>query len=114
MPNDPRVTRAGRIFRKWSVDELPNFWNVLKGDMSLVGPRPQIPEMFEYYGDFEPVVLAVRPGIFSLPKAWLRDQLPLRETVVLDAYYVHHRTLLLDLKIILRGIATVFLRRGVH
>jgi lipopolysaccharide/colanic/teichoic acid biosynthesis glycosyltransferase len=113
-PDDPRVTRAGRLFRVTSIDEFPNFWNVLVGEMSLVGPRPQIPEMFQYYGPHEKVILSVRPGIFSLPKAWLRDQLPLHETVLLDSYYVHSRTLLLDLKIVVRGVFTVLLRRGVH
>jgi lipopolysaccharide/colanic/teichoic acid biosynthesis glycosyltransferase len=114
MTNDPRVTRAGRIFRTTSIDELMNFWNVLVGDMSLVGPRPQIPEMFEYYGPYEQVILSVRPGVFSLPKVWLRDQLPLHVTVLLDSYYVHRRTLPLDLRIIARGIYMVVLRRGVY
>ena len=77
-------------------------------------PRPQIPEMFEYFGPYENVILSVRPGIFSLPKVWLRDQLPLHETVLLDSYYVLRRTLLLDLRIIARGIYTVVLRRGVY
>ena len=114
LPQDPRVTRAGKLFRRTSIDELPNFWNVLRGDMSLVGPRPQIPEMFEYYGEYAQVILSVRPGIFSLPKVCLRDHLTLHETVLLDSYYVHNRTLLLDLRIALRGIAIVLLRHGVH
>jgi exopolysaccharide production protein ExoY len=112
--DDPRVTRAGRVFRKTSIDELMNFWNVLVGEMALVGPRPQIPEMFEYYGPYRDVILAVRPGVFSLPKAWLRDQLPLHETVLLDSYYVHRRTLALDLTILAKGVVTVLLRKGVR
>lgn len=114
IDDDPRVTRAGRVFRRTSIDELMNFWNVLVGEMALVGPRPQIPEMFEYYGPHRDVILAVRPGIFSLPKAWLRDQLPLYETILLDSYFVHRRTLLLDLKILGRGITTVLLLKGVR
>jgi len=114
IEDDPRVTRAGRLFRKTSIDELMNFWNVLVGDMALVGPRPQIPEMFEYYGPYRDVILAVRPGVFSLPKVWLRDQLPLHETVLLDAYYVHRRSLVLDLEILVRGTVTVLLQRGVR
>jgi len=114
VKNDPRTTRVGRVFRTRSIDELPNFWNVLRGDMSLVGPRPQIPEMFDYYGDYEEVILSVNPGIFSLPKVSFRDDLPLLKTMVLDAYYVHHRSLRLDMKIILRGIRVVLRLKGVY
>src|SRR6266540_1823869 len=114
IEDDPRVTRVGHFFRKTSIDELPNFWNVLKGDMSLVGPRPQIPEMFPYYGPYKDVILSVRPGIFSLPKVSNRDDANLQETILADAYYVHHRSLGLDFKIILRGIAMVVLRRAVR
>lgn len=113
VDDDPRVTRAGRFFRGTSIDELPNFWNVLKGDMSLVGPRPQIPEMFPYYGPYKDVILSVRPGIFSLPKVSKRDEANLHETVLADAYYVQNRSFSLDLRIVFRGIAIVLQRRWV-
>lgn len=114
IKDDPRVTRVGRRFRRASLDELPNFWNVLRGDIGLVGPRPQIPEMFPYYGPYREVVLSVKPGIFSLPKVCGRDDLTLRETYLIDAYYVHHRSLALDAKVVFRGIISVLARRHVY
>jgi lipopolysaccharide/colanic/teichoic acid biosynthesis glycosyltransferase len=114
LEDDPRVTRAGRFFRRTSVDELPNFWNVLVGDMTLVGPRPQIPELFAYYGPYRDVVLSVKPGIFSLPKVLYRDEVPLETTVLADAYYVHHRSLAFDARILVRGVAAALRRHGVR
>lgn len=114
IKDDPRVTRVGRKFRRASLDELPNFWNVLRGDIGLVGPRPQIPEMFPYYGPYRDVVLSVKPGIFSLPKVCGRDDLTLRETYLIDAFYVHNRSLALDAKVIMRGVVAVLARRHVY
>ena len=110
--NDPRVTRIGRIIRKTAIDELPNFINVLKGDMSLVGPRPEIPELVAYYGPIERKALSVRPGITSLPKVQGRDGLNFRETLDLDLYYVENQSLLLDLRILLKTVKVVFSMEG--
>jgi lipopolysaccharide/colanic/teichoic acid biosynthesis glycosyltransferase len=111
--HDPRVTRVGRLIRRTSLDELPNLWNVLKGDMTLVGPRPEIPEMIPYYGTAAPVVLSVKPGVTSLAKVTGRDELTFSKTLALDVEYVERRSLRLDLKIMLATAATVILQRGV-
>jgi lipopolysaccharide/colanic/teichoic acid biosynthesis glycosyltransferase len=111
--HDPRVTRVGRFIRRTSLDELPNLWNVFKGDMSLVGPRPEIPEMIPYYGDAAPIILSVKPGVTSLAKVTGRDELTFKQTLALDLEYIERRSLRLDLKIMLATAATVILQRGV-
>jgi lipopolysaccharide/colanic/teichoic acid biosynthesis glycosyltransferase len=112
QPNDPRVTRIGRIIRKTAIDELPNFINVLKGDMSLVGPRPEIPELVAYYGPVERKVLSIKPGITALSKVHGRDSLNFRETLDLDLYYMENQSLLLDLEILLKTVKVVFNMEG--
>jgi lipopolysaccharide/colanic/teichoic acid biosynthesis glycosyltransferase len=107
QPNDPRVTRVGKILRLTAIDEIPNFFNVLKGDMSLVGPRPEIPELVAYYGPEERKVLSVRPGITALPKVQGRDELNFRETLDLELYYVENQSLLLDIHILLKTVKVV-------
>lgn len=110
---DPRVTRVGRFLRRTSIDEIPNFVNVLQGHMSIVGPRPEIPEMLEYYGEYLPLILSVKPGVTSLPKVTGRDGHTFLQTLMLDAFYVQHRSLLLDLKIMCKTFKTVLLQHGV-
>lgn len=110
---DPRVTRVGRFLRRTSIDELPNFWNVVKGDISLVGPRPEIPEMMPYYGEHRDTVLSVKPGVTSLSKVSGRDELNFAETLELDLKYVRERSLALDLKILWRTAITVVRQDGV-
>lgn len=110
---DPRVTRVGRWIRKTSLDELLNFWNVLKGDMALVGPRPEIPEMLPYYGAHAPTVLSVKPGVTSIAKVTGRDELTFGETLRLDLEYVEKRSLGLDLKILWATVRTVIRQHGV-
>jgi lipopolysaccharide/colanic/teichoic acid biosynthesis glycosyltransferase len=98
---DPRVTRVGRVLRRYSIDELPNFWNVLRGDMSIVGPRPEIPELAHMYGADLERFLSVRPGVTSPAKARGRDGLSLQRTIQSDLEYIDNRSFRLDL-------ATVF------
>jgi len=110
---DPRVTRVGRILRKYSIDELPNFWNVLRGDMAVVGPRPEIPEMAHMYGEALPLMLSVRPGVTSPAKADGRDGLSLEETIENDLAYVESRSWKVDLTTIARTLANVVRGHGV-
>lgn len=110
---DPRVTRVGRIIRRTSIDEVLNLINVLKGDMSLVGPRPEIPEMVPYYGDLASFVLSIKPGVTSLAKASGRDEHTFGQTLMLDVEYILHRSLWLDLKILVGTVGMVLLQRGV-
>ncbi|MCL4541030.1 MAG: sugar transferase [Chloroflexi bacterium] len=100
IPNDPRLTRVGSWLRRTSLDELPNFINVLKGDMNLVGPRPEIPEMLPYYRPDQHVKWSVRPGVTGLAQVYGRAYLAFQETVAYDLQYVRQRSLLLDLKIL--------------
>ena len=109
---DPRVTRVGGFLRRTSVDELPNLLNVLIGDMSLVGPRPEIPEMFRYFGVAGPLILSVKPGVTCLAKVTGRDELSFAETLALDLDYVRRAGLKLDLEILLRTIVTVLRQDG--
>ena len=111
---DPRLTRAGRFLRDSTLDEIPQLLNVLKGDMSLVGPRPDLVEQLELYDDLMRRKLEVRPGMASLSLARGRNSLAWRRRAELDVYYVDHRSLLLDAKIFLMAFLMVLLRRGIY
>ena len=110
--NDPRVTPQGKWLRVSTLDELPNFWNVLTGDMALVGPRPEIPEMIPYYSSEQLVKFSVRPGITGLAQISGRGRLSFRDTVKLDVEYVNNRSLLLDLKILALTVYKMVTRDG--
>jgi lipopolysaccharide/colanic/teichoic acid biosynthesis glycosyltransferase len=110
---DPRVTRAGKFIRKTSIDELPNLWNVVLGDMSLVGPRPEIPEVLALYGPYREEYLSVKPGVTCLSKCTGRDRLTKRETIEFDIDYIRRRSLRLDLQILWKTFRGVVLRRDV-
>jgi lipopolysaccharide/colanic/teichoic acid biosynthesis glycosyltransferase len=99
MKNDPRVTRVGRIIRKWSIDEFPQLWNVLKGDMTLVGPRPPLPREVKNYSPYEMNRLTVTPGCTGLWQVSGRNALSFYDMVELDLQYITSRNLKLDLKI---------------
>ena len=111
--DDPRVTRAGRFIRKTSIDELPNLWNVVLGDMSLVGPRPEIPEVLALYGPYRNEYSSVKPGITCLSKCTGRDRLTKKETIEFDLDYIRKRQFSLDLKILWKTFRGVMLRRDV-
>lgn len=102
LKNDPRVTRVGRVLRKLSLDELPQFWNILVGDMSLVGPRPIIQDEVHHYGDRLQSYISVRPGLTGLWQVSGRNDLTRAERVHLDEYYVRNWSVWLDLYILLR------------
>jgi lipopolysaccharide/colanic/teichoic acid biosynthesis glycosyltransferase len=110
---DPRVTRAGRLIRKTSIDELPNLWNVVLGDMSLVGPRPEIPEVLELYGPYRDRYLSVKPGVTCLSKCTGRDRLTKKETIEFDLEYIKHRSFGLDLRILWKTFRAVAMRHDV-
>lgn len=102
LKNDPRITRLGRFLRRSSLDELPQFVNVLRGEMSVVGPRPIVRQELPRYGDRMEEVLAVRPGLTGLWQVSGRNNLSYDERVALDLRYARHRSFRLDLQIILR------------
>ncbi len=104
MRNDPRITRIGRIIRKTSIDELPQLVNVLKGDMSLVGPRPPLPGEVNKYDKWQDLRLSVRPGITGLWQVSGRNDIGFEEMIHLDLKYIRERNFLYDLKIILKTI----------
>jgi lipopolysaccharide/colanic/teichoic acid biosynthesis glycosyltransferase len=112
LEDDPRVTPIGRILRRYSIDEFPQFFNVLRGDMSLVGPRPPIPYEVELYGDRELKRLAVRPGITGLWQVSGRANLDFQQMIDLDLAYISGWSLLSDLRILLRTPWAVISARG--
>jgi lipopolysaccharide/colanic/teichoic acid biosynthesis glycosyltransferase len=112
IQDDPRVTRAGRLFRKLSIDELPNLWSVVKGDLALVGPRPEASEVLQYYTPDELIKFTVKPGITGLAQIGGRGLLNWGETIALDLEYVRTRSVSLDLKIIMLTILRVVTRHG--
>jgi exopolysaccharide biosynthesis polyprenyl glycosylphosphotransferase len=112
MRNDPRVTRVGRIIRKLSIDELPQLWNVVMGDMSIVGPRPALPAEAELWTDETRARLRVKPGITGMWQVSGRSSLAFEDYVRNDLYYVDNWTLLTDLAIVAKTVPVVFLGRG--
>jgi len=100
--DDPRVTRIGKFIRRFSIDELPELFLVFKGDMSLVGPRPHLPEEVAKYEHHHKKVLTIKPGISGLAQISGRSDLNFEDEVKLDTYYIENWSLLLDLSILLR------------
>jgi exopolysaccharide biosynthesis polyprenyl glycosylphosphotransferase len=114
MRDDPRCTRLGRWSRRWSLDELPQIWNVLLGDMSLVGPRPPLPlEVAEYDADHIRR-LEVKPGMTGIWQVSGRSELPFDEMFMMDIYYVDNWSLRLDLRILIRTVVAVLGRHGAY
>jgi lipopolysaccharide/colanic/teichoic acid biosynthesis glycosyltransferase len=112
--HDPRVTRAGRFLRSTSLDELPNLLNVLRGDMHLVGPRPDIDSNIRYYRREELRILEVKPGVTGLAQIRGRGLLTFEQTNLFDLEYVERRSLFLDLSILLRTIPVLWKREGAY
>jgi lipopolysaccharide/colanic/teichoic acid biosynthesis glycosyltransferase len=112
MRSDPRVTRLGRLLRMTSLDELPQLWSVLRGDMSLVGPRPPLPWEVARYGALERRRLAVKPGLTGLWQVHGRSTVPFTGQIAMDLEYIDSQSLRLDLKILLRTISAVLSCRG--
>jgi len=111
---DSRITRVGALLRRTSLDELPNLFNVLRGDMSLIGPRPTLPVQVAQYSQRQRRRLAVKPGITGWAQVNGRASLPWPERIELDLYYIEHRSLALDLKILARTPAMVLGGGGLY
>lgn len=114
LRNDPRITRIGRFLRRTSLDELPQLWNVMRGEMSLVGPRPVVREELLRYGRNVRTYLAAKPGITGLWQVTGRNDTDYRRRVVLDTYYVRNQTLLLDLYILFKTTGVVLGGSGAY
>jgi lipopolysaccharide/colanic/teichoic acid biosynthesis glycosyltransferase len=112
IPEDPRLTRFGRRLRKTTLDEFPNFINVLKGDMSLIGPRPDIPEMVKYYEDRQKIKFQVKPGVTGLAQVNGRGLLSFQETLKLDLEYVENNSWWMNVKVLLKTIKVSIQRIG--
>jgi lipopolysaccharide/colanic/teichoic acid biosynthesis glycosyltransferase len=112
--NDPRVTTVGKFLRRTSIDELPQLFNVLRGEMSLVGPRPEQPEGIGSYAPHQYARLTVKPGLTGWAVIHGRNNVPVVVRRDLDAWYAQHQTLGLDLKILLRTAQIVFRREGIN
>lgn len=114
LKNDPRLTPIGKFLRKTSLDELPQFFNVIKGDMSLIGPRPPMPEEVEQYNDWQKKRLGVKPGITGLWQVSGRSEISFDDWVRLDAYYIENWSLWLDVQIFFKTIWVVIKGRGAY
>lgn len=112
--DDPRITRVGAFLRRTSLDELPNLLNVVRGEMSFIGPRPTIPVQVEQYTERQLGRLAVKPGITGWAQVHGRAALPWSERIELDLYYIEHRSLMLDVRILWRTLAIVLGGSGLY
>jgi len=112
--DDARITRVGKLLRRTSLDELPNLVNVLRGEMTLIGPRPTLPVQVEQYDERQRGRLAVKPGITGWAQVNGRAALPWSERIELDLYYIEHRSLALDMKILWRSLTMVLTGSGIY
>lgn len=114
MKNDPRITRVGRFIRKASIDELPQLWNVFKGEMSLVGPRPPVPAEVAEYSQADRRRLEAIPGITCIWQVSGRSDIPFDQQVELDAEYIESQSVWGDIRLLLKTIPAVLLQRGAY
>ena len=112
--NDPRITWIGHILRKTSMDEIPQLLNVMKGEMSLVGPRPCLPYEYEVYKEWHKKRTAVRPGITGLWQVVGRSEVSFEDMILLDLYYIYNRSVHLDLTILFETLFVVIKKKGAH
>ena len=114
MKDDPRVTKVGKFIRKTSIDELPQLWNVLKGDMSLVGPRPSLPKEVAQFEDWMHRRLEVKPGLTCYWQVSGRNNIDFEDWMKLDIRYVEERNLWIDIKLILKTVSVLFGDKNAH
>jgi len=112
-PDAQRLTRLGHLLRSTSLDELPQLWNVLRGDMSLIGPRPTLPEQVAHYSEHQRRRLEVRPGITGWAQVQGRNAITWPERIELDIWYIDHRTVGLDVRILALTVRNLFRREGI-
>jgi lipopolysaccharide/colanic/teichoic acid biosynthesis glycosyltransferase len=112
--SDQRITRVGAFLRRWSLDELPQLWNVIRGEMSIVGPRPTLGYQVEQYDDFQRRRLEVPPGVTGWAQVSGRNALTWPERIQLDVWYVDHRSLWLDLRILAATLPTLIRPRSIY
>lgn len=112
--DDPRVTKIGRFLRKTSIDEIPQFLNVLIGNMSFIGPRPDTPDFLEVYQKEFPAILTIKPGITGYNQAYYRNSIDGGEKMKNDDYYAKNLTFIMDVKIVLKTIKTVLFRENIN
>jgi undecaprenyl phosphate N,N'-diacetylbacillosamine 1-phosphate transferase len=111
--DDPRLTKIGKFIRKTSLDETPQLLNIIKGDMSIIGPRPDLPEHRELYEGNEERKLEVRPGVSGLNQAYYRNTVPWKERIKNDIYYIDHLTIWMDIKVFFKTTVSVLKREDV-
>ncbi|TEB08224.1 Undecaprenyl phosphate N,N'-diacetylbacillosamine 1-phosphate transferase [Pelotomaculum schinkii] len=112
--DDPRLTKIGKFIRKASLDETPQLLNIIKGDMSIIGPRPDLPEHRELYEGNEERKLEVRPGVSGYNQAYYRNTIPWKERIQHDIYYIDHLSLWLDIKIFCKTAVSVLKREDIY
>lgn len=112
--DDPRVTKVGRFLRKTSIDEIPQFLNVLIGNMSFIGPRPDTPDFLEVYKKKYPAILTIKPGITGYNQAYFRNSIDGLEKMKNDDYYAKHLTFGMDMMIVFKTIKTVLFRENIN
>lgn len=114
LKNDPRVTKIGKILRKTSLDEIPQLVNVIKGEMSIVGPRPIVTQELDKYAGYEDLLLSVQPGLTGMWQAFGRSDISYEERVQMDIEYVNNKSLIVDLKIIIYTVLSVIKGTGAY
>lgn len=112
LENDPRITKVGKFIRKTSLDELPQLFNILKGDLSIVGPRPITEAETEFFGNYKDLLLSVKPGLTGFWAASGRSNVSYSRRRAMEIYYVKNRSFLLDIKIIFKTVLSVFKSEG--
>lgn len=112
--DDPRITKFGRILRRTGLDEAPQFCNVLKGEMSIIGPRPEMPFIVEHYQDWQKRRLEVKPGITGLWQVLASKNIPLKDNLDYDFYYLQHRSMFLELVILAKTVIIVVTGKGAY
>lgn len=111
--DDPRLTQIGKFIRKTSIDEIPQLLNIIKGDMSIIGPRPDLPEHRQLYEGNEERKLEVRPGVTGFNQAYYRNTVPWKERIQHDIYYIDNLSFLLDIKVLCRTVISVLKQEDV-